>query len=80
MKGTMSISYDKEGDYLEIMFGEPCDDYGDAVKEDVVLFKSQKTDEVIGVGIFNFSLQTQELRDVELALPIEVSLSKIVGM
>jgi len=80
MKGQITVYYDKEGDYLEIMFGKPKDDYGDFVKDDVVLFRDQKDDEIIGIGIFNFTLNKHELHNVELALPVEINLSEISAL
>ncbi len=77
MKGQISIYYDEEGDYLEIMFGEPRSDYGDHFSQDMVLFKDQKTDEVIGIGIYNFKQRTKELEDLKLNLPIQINLSKL---
>lgn len=78
MKGQMSIYYDEEGDFLEIMFGNPRTDYGDHVTQDIVLFKDQKTEEIIGIGIFNFKKHTKDLEDLKLKLPVKINLSEIV--
>ena len=75
MQEQMSIYYDEEGDYLEIMFGKSGSDYGDHVSEDIVLFKDQKTDNIIGVGIFNFRKHTKDLDDLRLNLPVKINLS-----
>ena len=77
MQEEMSIYYDEEGDFLEIMFGEPREDYGDHISKDIVLFKDQKTDEIIGIGIFNFRQHTKELEDLKLRLPFKINLSLI---
>nr|MBI4156489.1 DUF2283 domain-containing protein [Candidatus Woesearchaeota archaeon] len=77
MKSQMSIYYDEEGDFLEIMFGEPISDYGDHVSKDIVLFRNQETDKIIGVGIFNFKQHTKELSNLKLDLPVEVNLSAL---
>ncbi|MBS3080827.1 hypothetical protein J4221_05120 [Candidatus Pacearchaeota archaeon] len=39
MKGQLSIYYDEEGDFLEVMFCDPRPDYGDHISQDIVLFK-----------------------------------------
>lgn len=77
MEGQLSIYYDDEGDFLEIMFGDPRSDYGDHISQDVVLFRDQDTDEIIGVGIFNFKKHTKDLEDLKLKLPVNINLSAI---
>lgn len=73
----MSVYYDEKGDYLEIMFGGSSSDYGDHVSEDVVLFKDQGTEEILGVGIFNFKKHTHDLDDLKLKLPVKINLSQL---
>jgi len=77
MKKQLSVYYDDEGDFLEIMFGEPKPDYGDHISEDIVLFKDQENDEIIGIGIYNFKTHTKDLEDLNLKLPVNVDLSSI---
>lgn len=77
MKGQLSIYYDEAGDFLEIMFGDPRPDYGDHITQDIVLFKDQETDEIIGIGIFNFKKHTKDLEDLKLKLPVEINISAI---
>ena len=77
MKGQISIHYDEEGDFLEIMFGEPRSDYGDHFSEDIVLFKDQENDEIIGIGIYNFKQNTKNLEDLKVNLPVKINLSQI---
>ena len=72
MKGQISIHYDEEGDFLEIMFGEPRSDYGDHLSEDIVLFKDQETNEILGVGIFNFKKRAKNLKDILAELPFTI--------
>tara|TARA_Y100000310_G_C20380181_1_gene667718 strand:- start:215 stop:457 length:243 start_codon:yes stop_codon:yes gene_type:complete len=80
MKGKLSIYYDEEGDFLEIMMGEPKRDYGEHISEDVVLFKDEETDEVIGIGIFNFKSRTKNLDEINLNLPINISLESLKNL
>lgn len=77
MEEQMSIYYDEEGDYLEVLFKESKADYGDDIAEDIVLFRDQETDEVIGIGIFNFKLHTKDLNDLKLKLPVKINLSAL---
>ena len=73
----MRVYYDEEGDFLEIMFGESKEDYGEHVSEDIVLFKSEKTGEIIGIGIFNFKKRSKDLKNIKLNLPVKVSLDSL---
>ena len=77
MKQQMRVYYDEEGDFLEIMFGESKEDYGEHVSEDIVLFKSEKTEEIIGIGIFNFKKRSKNLKNIKLNLPVKVSLDSL---
>ncbi len=77
MDEQMSIYYDEEGDFLEVMFGKSNKDYGDHINEDTVLFKDQDTNKIIGIGIFNFKKHTKDLKDLKLNLPVKINLSAI---
>ena len=73
MKGNMRIYYDDEGDYLEIFIGSSRPNYGEDIASGVTVFKDEKTDEVIGVGILNFRKKTKTLKDIELKLPFKIT-------
>ena len=45
----MNILYDQDLDYLEVMF-EKIANYGDSLTDDITVFKSQKTDKIVGYG------------------------------
>ena len=77
MTKQMRIYYDEEGDFLQIMFSEPREDYGDHITKDIVLFKDEKTDEIIGIGIFNFKKQSKNLNNINVDLPVKINLEKI---
>ena len=51
--------------------------YGDHISEDIVLFKDQKTNEIIGIGIFNFKQHTKDFTDLRLKLPVKINLSAL---
>ncbi|MBS3075983.1 hypothetical protein J4429_06030 [Candidatus Pacearchaeota archaeon] len=74
MKGQMRIYYDEEGDFLEIMAGEPRENYGEHITKDIVIFKDEKTGEAVGIGIFNFKKRAKNLQEIKLDLPIDISL------
>ncbi|KKK95514.1 hypothetical protein LCGC14_2672050, partial [marine sediment metagenome] len=54
MEGEMRIYYDDEGDYLTIFVGDSKPNYGEDIDDDITVFKNQKSDEIIGIGILNF--------------------------
>jgi len=74
MKGKMNIYYDEEADYLEIFIGEPKENYGEEVGDGVTLFKNEKTNEVIGIGVLNFRERARDLKDIKLNLPVDIGL------
>lgn len=74
MKGKMSLYYDEEGDYLDIFIGEPKANYGEEVAEGVTVFKDEKTDEIIGIGILNFKKRAKSLQEIKLDIPIDIGL------
>ena len=75
MKGKMNIHYDEEGDYLDIFVGEPKANYGEDIGNGITIFKDEKTEEIIGVGILNFKKRTKHLKDIKLDLPIQINFS-----
>jgi len=72
MKGKMRVYYDEEGDYLEIRIGESTENYGEDVNNDITIFKDERTDEVVGIGILNFK-EKANLNNLEVDLPIDIS-------
>ncbi len=73
MKGKMRVYYDDEADYLEIRIGDPRENYGEELSEGITLFKDEKTDEVVGIGIINFK-DKANLNNLEINLPIDIGL------
>jgi len=70
----MEIRYDEEADYLEIFVGEPREDYGEHISEDIVIFKYEDNDQLYGVGIFNFKKRAANLSDVLSKLPVSIKI------
>ena len=77
MKGRMNISYDEEGDYLEIFMEGNSPTYGEEIGDDVTLFKTEANDEIVGVGILNFKKRSKSLQDIKLNLPFEINFSSL---
>ena len=75
MKGKMKIYYDEEGDYLEIFIKKGAPNYGEDIASGITIFKDEKTDEIIGIGILNFRKKARNFDDLELNLPFEVNFS-----
>ena len=73
----MRLYYDEEGDYLTIFIGDSKPNYGEDVDDDITLFKDERTNEVIGVGILNFKERAKSLNSIELNLPFKVNFSAI---
>jgi len=72
----MSLYYDEGSDYLEIFAGTPTPNYGEEIpnKRGITLFKDNKTNEVIGIGILGFKKRSKDLKEIELELPIKLGL------
>lgn len=68
----MLVYYDEEGDYLEIRIGDPTENYGENISNDITIFKDEKTNEVVGIGILNFKKKTS-LNNLEIDLPIDIN-------
>lgn len=79
MKGQMEIYYDEEGDYLEIFIKDPSPNYGEDISDDVTIFRDEKTNEVVGVGIQDFKKQTKNLKDLRVNLPFVVKFEELQG-
>ena len=73
----MRIYYDREGDYLTIFAGEPVPNYGEDISEGITIFKNQKTDEIVGIGIQEFSEKTESLNNINLNLPFFINFEEI---
>lgn len=75
MKGKMEIYYDEELDYLEVLIQNPPPNYGEDIAEDITLFKDEKTDEIVGIGIQEFKEKAKNLQDIKIDIPIEINFS-----
>ena len=73
----MEMRYDEEADYLEIFVGEPREDYGEHISEDIVIFKYEDNDQLYGIGIFNFKKRAANLNDVLSKLPVSIKIEPV---
>jgi len=77
MEKQMCIYYDEEGDYLTLFVGDSKPNYGEEIDDDITLFRDNKTNEIIGIGILNFRERAKSLQDIEIKLPFKVNFSAL---
>lgn len=77
MKGKTIIHYDEEGDYLEIFIEWSSPTYGEDIEEDITLFRSEATNEIVGIGILNFKTRTKSFNNIKVNLPFEINFSEL---
>lgn len=79
MEETYEIHYEKESDFLEVLFGEPSKCIASEVQEGVFVRKDLKTGEVKSIGILGFKRRVQLLGQILASynkkLPLEISAS-----
>lgn len=72
------IHYDKEGDFLEVFFGESAKCYTEEPEEGVFIRKDQETHEIKSIGILAFSKRASLLsritQKLNKKLPLNISL------
>ena len=64
MEESYEIHYEKESDFLEVLFGEPSKCVTSEIQEGVFVRKDVKTEEIKSVGILGFKKRVQLLRKV----------------
>ncbi|MBI4147741.1 DUF2283 domain-containing protein [Candidatus Woesearchaeota archaeon] len=69
MKQKMRIHYDKEADFLEVMFGEPSESYYEDLGNDIFERRDEKTGLVKGYAIFNVQKCTAN-KDIGVEIPV----------
>ena len=81
MKGKkIKIWYDEEGDYLEINLKKSQDTYFNEIKEDFFEILDEKTGEIIGYAIINFTKRKDRCIDLDIPIPkaLPASLSRFL--
>ena len=78
MEETYEIQYEKESDFLEVLFGEPTKCIASEIQEGVFVRKDIKTGKVKSIGILGFKKRVKLLKKIlislNLQLPIEISI------
>jgi uncharacterized protein YuzE len=67
MEKRLKISYDKEGDILEISAGEPEEAISEEIGDDVVVHKNFK-EEIVGFTILNFMKRFEKAEKEDLPI------------
>lgn len=79
MEESYEIHYEKESDFLEVIFGEPSKCIASEVQEGVFIRRDIKTEEVKSIGILGFKKRVQLLKKLmnfyHKVLPIEISIA-----
>ena len=77
MEESCEIHYEKESDFLEVLFGEPSKCIATEIQEGVFVRKDIKTGEVKSIGILGFKKRFQLLKKVmasfNKSIPLEIS-------
>ncbi|MBI2631756.1 DUF2283 domain-containing protein [Candidatus Pacearchaeota archaeon] len=75
---TYEISYNEEGDFLEIFFGEPTKCYTEEPEQGIFIRKDQKTNEIKSIGILSFkkrqNILQKLLSQINKRLPLQISI------
>jgi len=70
MGKKLRMSYDKEGDVLDVSLGDPTPAISEEVEEDFFVSRHPVSGEIVGFSILNFEKWFQEVREYKM-LPLE---------
>ena len=70
MGKKIRISYDKEGDILDVSLGEPKASISREIDDDFFVRLDPKTEEIVGFSVINFEKWFEKVKDFK-QLPIE---------
>jgi len=76
MDEKLKVFFDKIGDILDVVIGEPREAISKEVGNDIVVRLDPKTKEIVGFTILNFEKRFEHL-DVSETLPINARFSPI---
>jgi len=71
MTDNLKIHYDEEGDFLEVRLDKSTTGFFIDKGNDIFERVDEKTNEVIGIAIFNFKKKASE-KDISLSLPFKI--------
>ena len=81
MEESYEIHYEKESDFLEVLFGEPSKSIASEVQEGVFVRKDIKTGEIKSIGILGFKKRVQLLGKILASynkkLPLNISAASV---
>ena len=79
MEDSYEIYYEKESDFLEVLFGESSKCIATEIQEGVFVRKDIKTGDIKSVGIVGFRKRVQLLKKIltsyNKTFPLEISIS-----
>ena len=79
MEESYEVHYEKESDFLEVLFGEPSKCVASEVQEGVFVRKDIETGEIKSIGILGFKKRVQLLKKIlasyDKSFPLEISAS-----
>jgi hypothetical protein len=70
MGKKLRMSYDKEGDVLDVALGDPSPAISEEVEDDFFIRRHPVSGEIVGFSILNFEKWFQEVREYKM-LPLE---------
>jgi hypothetical protein len=70
MGKKLRMSYDKEGDVLDVVLGDPSPAISEEVEDDFFIRRHPVSGEIVGFSILNFEKWFQEVREYK-TLPLE---------
>jgi len=70
MGKKLRMSYDKEGDVLDVALGDPSAAISEEVEDDFFVRRHPVSGEIVGFSILNFEKWFQEVREYK-TLPLE---------
>lgn len=68
MKQKMHVYYDKEGDYLEIRFGEPTESTYEKIGPDTFARIDRKTKKIKGYAVYNVEKSSGASIDIQIPI------------
>jgi len=74
MKENLSIYYDEEADFLEILTNNFNKSYFKDIEEGISEVIDEQTGKVVGIAIMNFRQRINKLKDTKIFLPVKIKL------
>ncbi len=78
INNTYEVYYDKEGDFLEVSFGEPAKEGAtEEIEQGIFITKDTETGKITDVGILDFKKRvdalTRILKKINIDFPLKIS-------